>query len=101
MKRWLAGAMVFVVLALVGAVANPYLISLMTIVLLFTFLGQSWNLMLGIGGQLSIGHALFIGLGAYSVGVLDIKFGISPWIGLLLGMFIAGSVGALLAWLSF
>ncbi|WP_375778124.1 branched-chain amino acid ABC transporter permease [Bradyrhizobium sp. ma5] len=100
-KPWLAGAMVFVTLTLVGALANPYFISLMTIVLLFTFLGQSWNLMLGIGGQLSIGHALFVGLGAYSVAVLDVKYGISPWIGLLLGMFLAGSVGAMLAWLSF
>jgi len=100
-KWWLAGALVFVILALVGALANPYLISLLTIVLLFTFLGQSWNLMLGIGGQLSIGHALFVGLGAYSVGVLEVKYGISPWLGLLLGMLIAGSVGAVLAWLSF
>jgi branched-chain amino acid transport system permease protein len=101
MKWWLAGAMVFVVLTLVGSFADPYVISLMTIVLLFTFLGQSWNLMLGIGGQLSIGHALFVGLGAYSVGVLYVKYGISPWIGLFLGMIIAGSVGAALAWLSF
>ncbi len=101
MKRWLAGAMVFVVLTLLGAFADPYFISLMTIVLLFTFLGQSWNLMLGIGGQLSIGHALFVGLGAYSVGVLYVKCGISPWIGLFLGMIIAGSIGAALAWLSF
>ncbi|SDI26255.1 amino acid/amide ABC transporter membrane protein 2, HAAT family [Bradyrhizobium sp. Rc2d] len=100
-KRWLAGAMVFIVLAFVGSSADPYFISLMTIVLLFTFLGQSWNLMLGIGGQLSIGHALFVGLGAYSVGVLYVKYGISPWIGLFLGMIIAGSVGAALAWLSF
>ncbi|WP_342708513.1 branched-chain amino acid ABC transporter permease [Bradyrhizobium sp. B124] len=100
-KRWLAGGSVLVVLALVGALASPYLISLLTIVLLFTFLGQSWNLMLGIGGQLSIGHALFVGLGAYSVAVLDVKYGVSPWIGLLLGMVIAGSAGAVLAWLSF
>ncbi|MDI4238177.1 branched-chain amino acid ABC transporter permease [Bradyrhizobium sp. Arg237L] len=101
MKRWLAGGMLFVILALVGAVSNSYVLSLMTIVLLFTFMGQSWNLMLGIGGQLSIGHALFVGLGAYSVAVLDIKYGLSPWIGLLLGMVIAGSVGAVMAWLSF
>lgn len=101
LKRWLAGASVFVVLALVGFLSNSYVISLMTIVLLFTFMGQSWNLMLGIGGQLSIGHALFVGLGAYSVAVLNIKYGISPWIGLLVGMLIAGSAGAVLAWLSF
>lgn len=100
-KRWLAGASVFIFLALVGLLSNSYVISLMTIVLLFTFMGQSWNLMLGIGGQLSIGHALFVGLGAYSVAVLNIKYGISPWIGLVVGMVIAGSVGAVLAWLSF
>lgn len=100
-KRWIAGAIVFIILAFVGALSNSYIVSLMTIVLLFTFMGQSWNLMLGIGGQLSIGHALFVGLGAYSVGVLYIKYGISPWVGLLAGMLIAGSVGAVLAWLSF
>ena len=72
-KRWLAGASVFIVLALVGFLSNSYVISLMTIVLIFTFMGQSWNLMLGIGGQLSIGHALFVGLGAYSVAVLNIN----------------------------
>lgn len=100
-KRWFAGASVFIVLALVGLLSNSYVISLMTIVLLFTFMGQSWNLMLGIGGQLSIGHALFVGLGAYSVAVLNIRYGISPWIGLVVGMAIAGFVGAVLAWLSF
>lgn len=101
LKRWLAGSAVFVVLALVGAFSNSYIISLMTIVLLFAFMGQSWNLMLGIGGQLSIGHALFVGLGAYSVAVLYIRFGISPWVGLIVGMILAGVVGAVLAWLSF
>lgn len=101
MKRWIAGAIAFVILALVGILSNSYILSLLTIVLLFTFMGQSWNLMLGIGGQLSIGHALFVGLGAYSVAVLYIKYGISPWVGLFVGTLIAGSVGAILAWLSF
>lgn len=100
-KRWGAGALVFAVLAVVGGASNAYVVSLLTIVLLFTFMGQSWNLMLGIGGQLSIGHALFVGIGAYAVAILNIKYGITPWIGLLLGAVIAGFVGAVLAWLSF
>ncbi|MBR0873279.1 branched-chain amino acid ABC transporter permease [Bradyrhizobium tropiciagri] len=91
----------FAALALLGAVFNSYLISLLTIVFLFAFIGQSWSLMLGLGGQLSIGHALFVGIGAYSVAVLDIKYGLSPWLGLLVGSAIAGAVGAALAWLSF
>ncbi|WP_338830671.1 branched-chain amino acid ABC transporter permease [Bradyrhizobium sp. 27S5] len=95
------GVAVFAVLALLGAASNSYLVSLLTIVFLFAFIGQSWSLMLGLGGQLSIGHALFVGIGAYSVAVLDIKYGLSPWLGLLVGAMIAGAVGAALAWLSF
>jgi branched-chain amino acid transport system permease protein len=95
------GVFVFLVVALLGTIFNPYLISLLTIVFLFAFIGQSWSLMLGLGGQLSIGHALFVGIGAYSVAVLNIRYGLSPWIGLLVGSLIAGAVGAALAWLSF
>jgi branched-chain amino acid transport system permease protein len=100
-KRWGAGVLVFAILAMVGSISNAYIISLLTVVLLFAFMGQSWNLMLGIGGQLSIGHALFVGIGAYSVAILNIKYGITPWIGLILGAAIAGLIGAVLAWLSF
>lgn len=96
-----AGIAGFALLALLGGVLSPHLISLLTIVYLFAFIGQSWSLMLGLGGQLSIGHALFVGIGAYSVAVLNIKFGLSPWFGLLLGVVLAALVGALLAWLSF
>lgn len=91
----------FAVLAMLGGVLNPHLISLLTIVFLFTFIGQSWSIMLGLGGQLSIGHALFVGIGAYSVAVLDIRYGLSPWFGLVVGMALAAIVGATLAWLSF
>jgi branched-chain amino acid transport system permease protein len=96
-----ASVFVFLIVALLGTIFNSYLISLLTIVFLFAFIGQSWSLMLGLGGQLSIGHALFVGIGAYSVAVLNIRYGLSPWLGLLVGSFIAGAVGAALAWLSF
>lgn len=97
---WIAGAGAILALALLGLFLSPYLVSLLTIVFLFAFIGQSWNLMLGLGGQLSVGHALFVGIGAYSVGVLNIKYGLTPWLGLALGMLIAGCVGAVMAWLS-
>lgn len=90
----------FAGIAVLGMMLNSYLISLLTIIFLFAFMGQSWSLMLGLGGQLSIGHALFVGIGAYSVGVLYTKYGITPWLGLVVGAVIAGGVGAALAWLS-
>lgn len=101
LAQFAGGVFVFVVAALLGTIFSSYLISLLTIVFLFAFIGQSWSLMLGLGGQLSIGHALFVGIGAYSVAVLNIRYGLSPWIGLIVGSLIAGVVGAALAWLSF
>ena len=61
-------------------------------VLLFAFIGVAWNLMGGYAKQLSLGHAAYFGLGAYTSTILQIDFGISPWIGML-----AGGVVAMLA----
>jgi branched-chain amino acid transport system permease protein len=101
LAQFAGSVLVFIVAAVLTTFFSSYLISLLTIVFLFAFIGQSWSLMLGLGGQLSIGHALFVGIGAYSVAVLNIRYGFSPWIGLIVGSLIAGAVGAALAWLSF
>jgi branched-chain amino acid transport system permease protein len=98
---WLGGAIFFITMAAWGGVMDNYFLSLLTIVFLFGFLGHSWSLMMGLGGQLSIGHALFVGIGAYSVAVVELRFGITPWLGLVCGMCLAAAVGALMAWLSF
>ena len=45
--------------------------------------GQAWNIMMGFAGQLSLGHALYVGLGAYTAAALYVHFGVGPWIGLL------------------
>ncbi len=58
---------------------------LMILILLYALMAQSWNVMAGLSGQISLGHAMFFGIGAYSSTVLFVKFGISPWIGLLVG----------------
>lgn len=96
-----ATAAVFLGLAAIGSLLDGFLLSLLTIALLFSFLGSAWNLMMGFAGQLSIGHALFVGIGAYAVGVCSIHYGLSPWVGLLLGAIIAAVVGAAIAWLAF
>ena len=65
--------------------ADRYLLSVLILVFYFAYLGQAWNLLMGFAGQLSLGHALYLGLGAYTATALWTLFGIGPW----LGVFIA------------
>jgi branched-chain amino acid transport system permease protein len=58
-------------------------------VLLFAFIGVAWNLLGGYAKQLSLGHAAYFGLGAYTSTILLIRYGISPWIGMIAGGFVA------------
>jgi len=62
--------------------ANDYLLTVLIIMLYFAYTGQAWNVMMGFAGQLSLGHALYVGLGAYAAAALYVHFGIAPWIGL-------------------
>jgi branched-chain amino acid transport system permease protein len=88
---WLAvAAVIFIALPLV--VTSSFAIDIFVRVLLFSFIGVAWNLMGGYAKQLSLGHAAYFGLGAYTSTILQVKFGISPWIGMA-----AGGVVAMLA----
>ncbi|MEW6209900.1 MAG: branched-chain amino acid ABC transporter permease [Acidobacteriota bacterium] len=55
------------------------------LVLLYVTLGSAWNILGGMAGQLSLGHAAFFGIGAYSAAILASKTSLSPWLGLALG----------------
>jgi branched-chain amino acid transport system permease protein len=75
--------LVWLVLLAVPLVApNDYVVSLANLLLINVILIASLNLLMGYGGQISLGHAAFFGLGAYVSGVLNVKLGISPWLGL-------------------
>jgi branched-chain amino acid transport system permease protein len=88
---WICVAAV-ILLALPLVVRNSFAINIFIRILLFAFIGVAWNLMGGYAKQLSLGHAAYFGLGAYTSTLLQIDLGISPWI----GMF-AGGVVAMLA----
>jgi branched-chain amino acid transport system permease protein len=62
---------------------------MMILILLYALMAQSWNVVAGFSGQISLGHAIFFGLGAYSSTVLFAKYGITPWAGLLVGMLLS------------
>jgi branched-chain amino acid transport system permease protein len=94
-------ALFFAALLVAPIFANDYLIIVLITILYFAYAGQCWNIMMGFAGQLSLGHALYIGLGAYVTAALYVKFGISPWIGLFPALAIAGAVGAVIGFLAF
>lgn len=98
---WITGAFLFAGCAVAAPWLDGFTLSLLTLVFLFAWFGQAWNLVMGFTGQLSLGHALFAGLGGYSVVIATTRFGMSPWIGLLAGILLAAAAGAAIGWLSF
>lgn len=62
----------------------------------YAYLTTSWNLVGGFAGVLPLGHAAFVGIGAYASTVLFLQYGISPWIGMLVGGILATIVGVLI-----
>lgn len=91
--------LVGVVLPLI--VRSPYLQDLVILTLLNAYLALSWNMLSGLAGQFSFGHAAFYGLGAYTSTILFMRLGISPWIGLLAGGAVAAAVGGTTGYISF
>jgi len=97
------GLLLGLIVALVAApvVADRYLLSVLTLILYFAYVGQAWNLMMGFAGQLSLGHALYVGLGAYVAALLWFWFGIGPWLGVFAAVAVAMAAGAIVGWLGF
>jgi branched-chain amino acid transport system permease protein len=88
-------------LALLALLVLPFLMTdypraLVSEIFIFAIFAMSLDLILGFTGLMSLGHAAFFGLGAYSVAVLGAQFGINAWVGLATGVAIAGCGAALI-----
>jgi branched-chain amino acid transport system permease protein len=94
-------AALFAVLLIAPWLVNDYLLTVLIVVLYFAFTGQAWNIMMGFAGQLSLGHAIYAGLGGYIAAVLFARFGIAPWIGFLVVIPVAAACGATIGFLAF
>jgi branched-chain amino acid transport system permease protein len=82
-------------------VAGNYVLSLATLFLFFAYTGQAWNILMGFAGQLSLGHSVYLGLGAYAAAALHYHFGIGAWAGLWLSLALCASLGATVGALAF
>ena len=92
--------------ALLCAVALPNLVdashlNTVILVLMAAQLGVAWNMVGGYAGQVSLGHAAFYGLGAYTSTVLLINFGVNPWLGVLAGGLVAALLSLAFGWSCF
>jgi branched-chain amino acid transport system permease protein len=77
-------------LAVALFVTNSYYQLILTLVPVWALFGVSWNILSGYGGQLSFGHASFFGIGAYTVTLAVVYWGLSPWLGIPLGAVLGG-----------
>jgi branched-chain amino acid transport system permease protein len=97
-------AAVLVVAALLAfpqVISSDQFVTAAITALLAIFMAQCWNLAAGYAGLFSLGHAVFLGIGAYTSTLLFTKAGISPWLGVFAGAGLAAVVGAALALVAF
>jgi branched-chain amino acid transport system permease protein len=79
-------------------VSDVYTQNLLILTLMFVALSQAWNILSGYCGQISLGHALYFGVGAYVSTILFTKFGIIPWIGMLAGAALSAAIALALGY---
>jgi branched-chain amino acid transport system permease protein len=88
-------------LLLPAVVHDAYFLNGMILVLIYGSAAQAWNLLGGYGGQLSFGHAVFFGLGAYTSTLLFSRAGVSPWAGMWAGALVATGVSLVVGYPTF
>jgi len=75
---------------------GAFYLHLMILIFMYAVMAQSWNVIAGLSGQISLGHVVFFGVGAYTSSVLYVQYGLSPWFGIGLGMVISVVIAVLI-----
>lgn len=92
---WAAGGAALVALPFV--MTSPYPLHILITILIWSFAYTSWSMM-GRFGLVSLGHGGFMGVGAYAVVLAWNKLGLSPWLGIPLGLASAALLALVVAW---
>ena len=102
MKRlYLLLASLFVILMLLPLYLDNYGLGIFVMIFYWAYVGQSWNVLTGYTGHISLGHALYIGIGAYATTFMAQTLGLTPWIGMFLSGVIAVGIALFLGFLGF
>ncbi|UCF92718.1 MAG: branched-chain amino acid ABC transporter permease [Desulfobacterales bacterium] len=100
-RRHVFFAAVLLVLLALPLFLDKYALGIFVMIFFYAYVGQSWNVLTGYTGHISLGHALYIGIGAYATTFLAQTFGITPWIGMLVGGIAAVLIALFLGFLGF
>lgn len=80
------------------AVGSPFVFHLFILVCSYAALAGAWNIVGGFAGQLSLGHAVFYGVGAYVATLLVINVHLTPWIGMFVGAAVSTVLAVVISW---
>ena len=81
-----------------GLFSSSFTQHVFILILLFACMSQSWNILGGYCGQVSFGHSVFFGIGAYGAGMAVVTYGIPPWPGVLIGAVLAALAAVVISW---
>jgi branched-chain amino acid transport system permease protein len=81
-------------------VRDAFLLDSLVLILIWGTAAAAWNVAGGYAGQISLGHSAFFGLGAYAAAILTTRWGLSPWLGLVVGALVAMAIGLVIGFLS-
>ena len=76
--------------------AHPYYLGILFLASVFAIFAASWDLLSGFTGQMNFGHALFFGVAAYTAALLNLHFGLAPWLTIPLGALAAVLAGLII-----
>jgi len=79
---------------------DAFFLDSVVLIVMWGALSAAWNVAGGYAGQVSLGHAAFFGIGAYAAALVSVRFGQTPWLGLLVGVALSIGAGGLIGYLS-
>lgn len=90
--NWILVAAIIVVAVIAPLFATEYLIRLFVLATIAAVAVIGLNIAFGYAGLISLGHAAFVGMGAYGVAILTVRHGVGPWLSVLIALAIAALV---------
>lgn len=101
MKRSLYLAFLLLIFLTLPLFADAYLLHIMIMIFFYSFLGLGWNITGGYTGLIIFGPTAFFGIGSYTSTLLLMKYGISPWAGMLIGGLLGSVLGLFIGFICF